>query len=150
MSFSIAQLVQLASSVGFPDPATAAAVAMAESGGDSNALGDTQITPGGSVGLWQVNLAAHPQYDAGELYDPTTNAQAALSISSGGTNWRPWSTYTSGAYLHYLPAAQAVVPTPTWEKVGGLALALGAVAASFKVWPSWPLRLVRIAKGIVR
>jgi hypothetical protein len=96
---NLQQLQQLATSVGFPDPGLAAAVAMAESGGDPSAYGDAQY--GGSVGLWQINLPAHPEYTAAELDDPTTNARAVYAISSGGTNWEPWTTYRTGAYLRW-------------------------------------------------
>ena len=27
------------------------------------------------------------------------NAKAAISISGDGTNWGPWTTYTTGAYV---------------------------------------------------
>jgi soluble lytic murein transglycosylase-like protein len=96
---NLSQLRDLAASVGFPDPDLAAAVAMAESGGNPNAIGD--VTLGRSVGLWQINLAAHPQYDEASLLDPTTNASAAFEISRGGTNWGPWTTYRTGAYEQY-------------------------------------------------
>ena len=79
----LTQLRELAASVGFPDPDLAAAIAKAESGGNPNAIGD--LTLGRSVGLWQINLAAHPNYDEASLLDPTTNAQAAFSISAGET-----------------------------------------------------------------
>lgn len=102
MNLSLGQLTSLAASVGFPDPALAAAVAMAESGGDPAAVGDTQPgVLGPSIGLWQIDTYFHKQWSQEELSDPTTNAQAALSISSHGTNWTPWSTYNSGAYKRW-------------------------------------------------
>lgn len=105
-NLSLAQLQALAASVGFPDPALAAAVAEAESGGNPNAYGDAKY--GGSIGLWQVNLPSHPQYTAAQLYDPTFNAQAALTISNNGTNWQPWTTYRTGAYKRWYNT-----PTPS-------------------------------------
>jgi len=98
---TLAALRELARSVGFPNPDLAAAVAMAESDGNAMAVGD--VTRGFSIGLWQINLRAHPEYNAVSLYDPNNNAQAAMKISSGGTNWKPWSTFNSGAYKKYLP-----------------------------------------------
>jgi len=65
----------------------AAAVAMAESSGDHNA-----ISSSGDYGLWQINAAAHPQYNRGQLLEPHYNAMAAVAISENGTNWRPWCT----------------------------------------------------------
>lgn len=97
---NFAQLRALAISVGFPDPDTAAAIAMAESGGDTSAIGDD----GTSYGLWQIHLPAHPQYNAQSLLDANYNAVAAFAISDSGTNWTPWSTYNSGAYEQYMPS----------------------------------------------
>ena len=45
-----------------------------------------------STGLWQIN-SIHTQWTQTQLLDPQTNAQAAYSISTSGTNWIPWSTY---------------------------------------------------------
>lgn len=69
---------------------TAAEVAMAESGGNASA-----ISPTDDVGLWQVN---RPSWGASASTDPVVNARAAIAISHNGTNWTPWTTYTSGAY----------------------------------------------------
>lgn len=123
---NITQLQDLASSVGFPDPSLAAAVAMAESGGNPDVVGD--LTLGRSVGLWQINLRAHPDYTEDDLKDPTTNAQAAFAISSGGTNWQPWTTYRTGAYLQYVqPYRPSVVRTIA---LAGSILLLAALAAN--------------------
>lgn len=109
-NLSSADIAKVASSAGFEgdDLATAVAVALAESSGNPSAVGDLNITPGGSIGLWQVNLKAHPEYSADELTDPQTNANAAFAIyqAAGGT-FRPWSTFNSGAYLAHLDSATA-------------------------------------------
>ncbi len=102
---TLPQLRELARAAGFPNPDLAAAVAMAESAGNSMAVGD--VTRGFSIGLWQINLRAHPEYNAVSLYDPNNNAQAAMKISSGGTNWKPWTTFNTGAYKKYLPKPAA-------------------------------------------
>lgn len=77
--------------------AIAAAIAMAESGGVVNA---TNHDSNGTTdrGLWQINSV----HGAQSTYDPTANARAAVSISSNGTNWKPWATYNSGAYRKFL------------------------------------------------
>lgn len=113
-SKTLSGLVDLAMRHGFPDPQMAAAIAMAESGGNPCAQGDPHgpadcSGPNGtstSFGLWQIHVPAHPEYgDGSGLLDPDANADAAYKISSGGTNWTPWSTYNSGAYLQYYPQA---------------------------------------------
>jgi LysM repeat protein len=67
----------------------AAEIAMAESGGNPNA-----ISPTNDYGLWQINGSN------GSLatLNPSANARSAVIMSNNGTNWHPWTTYTSGAY----------------------------------------------------
>lgn len=73
-------------------------VALAESSGWTGAVGDLNL--GRSVGLWQINLRAHPEYDEESLKDPMTNAQAAYAIyRAAGNSFTPWTTYKNGAYL---------------------------------------------------
>jgi LysM repeat protein len=67
----------------------AASIAMAESGGNQYATGTV-----GERGYWQIN----PVNGALSTYDPHGNARAAVIMSANGTNWSPWTTYTSGAY----------------------------------------------------
>jgi soluble lytic murein transglycosylase-like protein len=93
-------IVAIARAAGFPYPELAAAVAMAESGGNPNAVGDLYL--GGSYGLWQINSKAHPQYSVAMLFDPAYNARAAFEISKGGNDWSPWTTFRTGAYRQYL------------------------------------------------
>jgi Lysozyme like domain len=81
----------------------ASAIAMAESGGDTQIINPgTLAVPEYSVGLWQINLRAHPQYTVANMQNPIKNAQAMVAISSGGTNWNPWSTYGNGNYLQFM------------------------------------------------
>jgi lysozyme-like protein len=104
-----AQIASYASSAGFsgPDLQVAVAVALAESSGNPGAVGDLTITPGGSVGLWQINLKYHPEFAGQDLTDPQTNANAAYSIyQAAGNSFSPWSTYNSGAYSAYIVQAQ--------------------------------------------
>jgi LysM repeat protein len=69
---------------------TAASIAVAESSGEQYATG-----PFGERGYWQIN----PNHGSLSTYDPLGNAKAAVIISGDGTNWTPWTTYTTGAYL---------------------------------------------------
>lgn len=103
---SAAEIAGYATGAGFSGNALniAVAVALAESGGRPGVVSVTN-----DVGLWQINVKAHPQWTAAALKDPSQNAKAAYSISSGGSNWSPWVTYKTGAYLLYLPTAKAGV-----------------------------------------
>lgn len=101
---------------GPPDKATlASAVAEAESSGNPAAIDNTSAPskpeyhepgPGASIeyslGLWQINLLAHPTYTEQALLDPLGNARAAVAISNSGADFGAWSTYTSGAYKTFL------------------------------------------------
>lgn len=141
------ELQALAASVGFPDANLAAAVAMAESGGDPQILGDVEY--GGSIGLWQINLPSNPQYDASALKDPTYNANAALAISKQGTNWNPWTTYRTGAYKRWYPGPPTAGPSKTKAIViGGVVV---ASAAGLAWWLTsgryrYELRVPRISR----
>ncbi len=68
---------------------TAAEIAMAEAGGRQYAHSPTD-----DFGYWQINASN------GSLatYDARGNARSAIILSHNGTNWSPWTTYTSGAY----------------------------------------------------
>ena len=68
----------------------AASIAMAESGGQQFATGTV-----GERGYWQIN----PDHGSLSTYDPLGNAKAAVIISGDGTDWTPWTTFTSGAYV---------------------------------------------------
>jgi len=97
------QLAQLAIQAGFPqsEAATAAAVALAESGGRTDA-----ISPTGDYGPWQINRLAHPDLFRQYIWnDPSglQNAKMAFSVwSAAGGSWSPWSTYKSGRYKLFL------------------------------------------------
>ena len=97
---SIAQLRELAQASDMQDWETGAAVAMAESGGKVKAIGDN----GDSIGLWQINVPSAPKQWANRdmLLDAGFNAQAACSMSNGGTNWEPWTTFRNGNYKQWL------------------------------------------------
>ncbi len=105
MKLTPEQISQYASNAGFVgnDLETAVAIALAESGGDTEALGDVDITLGGSWGLWQINLKWHPEFydDPNSLQDPQTNARAAYDIYRHG-GFNAWSTYKSGRYKAFL------------------------------------------------
>jgi hypothetical protein len=107
-NLNAAQIAQVAANAGFQnqDLVTAVAIALAESGGDPKVVGDQSITPGGSIGLWQINLRWHPEFANMDLTDPQTNANAAFSVyQDAGDSFVPWSTFKSGAYSAHLDAA---------------------------------------------
>lgn len=90
----------------------AVAVALAESGGNTDAT-NSNSNKSTDYGLWQIN-SVHSQLLAGKNWrDPNTNAQMAFSISGGGTNWRPWTVFKSGAYVRFLSRGNAAAGNPS-------------------------------------
>jgi hypothetical protein len=83
-----------------------AAIAMAESDGDS-----TAENPSGATGLWQILGAVNPA-DQNNLTNPTVNAhEALLKLQSQGLG--AWVTYTTGAYKKYLTSGVDPSTLPT-------------------------------------
>lgn len=78
-----------------------AAIALAESGGQTNSLNPTDN--GGrqsSFGLWQISTGTHTPPDP-NWADPITNARLAVGkLKSQGLG--AWGTYTSGAYKQFM------------------------------------------------
>lgn len=119
MSYSFDQIEQIWKDAG-GNPAyaaMAAAVAMAESGGNPNS---TNNNSNGTVdrGLWQINSIHGSQ----STYDVQANARAAVSISSNGTNWKPWCSAWSnnacgGTFLG--AGAHVLKYLPTGASTGG-------------------------------
>lgn len=119
-TLSPAQIYTLARDAGLsPAAATiATAVALAESGGRTDAMGDVGLqngTWGPSIGLWQIRSIKAQQgtgqpRDASRLTDPQFNAASMVSISGAGKNWKPWTTYTKGTYKQFLSRVTSTVP----------------------------------------
>lgn len=97
------------------DSAIAAAVALAESGG--NTLAKNPVPPDDSYGLWQINMLDRDGLMMGtarrkawglqaneQLYDAATNARAMVSVLAGQGWSRGWTTYSRGSYARHLPA----------------------------------------------
>lgn len=110
---------------------TIVAIAKAESGFDTDAVGDRDLTDatwGPSVGLLQIRslhreLGTGGQRDERANHDPAHNARAGWSISDRGRSFGPWSVFQSGAYRRHLdavrPACRAVDATVPLTDEGG-------------------------------
>jgi hypothetical protein len=108
---------------------TATAIALAESSGDDQAVGDVNLqdgTWGISDGLWQIRTLKS-QTGTGGIRDRNWlsgnvahQAAAMVAISGHGTDWSPWTVYNTGAYQKYLGQAQAAAgaTVPTADPTG--------------------------------
>lgn len=107
----------------------AAAVALAESGGNASA---SNTNSNGSIdrGLWQIN-SVHGKLST---FDVVGNVKAAISISNNGKNWSPWVTYVSGAYKKFLSpttaAGTGTLPADTTSSAGIGIPGVGGISVS--------------------
>lgn len=112
MRLTAAQIATAAQAGGFllnSERATAVAIALAESGGETTA---TNKNTNGTTdfGLWQIN-SIHAAILRGRSWsDPTDNARMAHQVyADAGNSFHPWVTYNSGRYLAFLSVARAAV-----------------------------------------
>lgn len=131
-TYSYAQLEQLWINAGGPRAlaALAAAIAEAESGGNSAAVNPTDNNgTQTSWGLWQISNGTHSQ-PVNNILDPSVNAsQAVAKFKGAGNSFAPWGTYASGAYRRFMsssttpdpnvPAASATL-TAASSSAGGI------------------------------
>ena len=88
------------------------AISAGESGGDAGAHNPNASTGDNSYGLWQINMidslgpsrrAAYGLVSNRQLFDPYTNAKAALALYHSQNSLNHWTVYSNGSYQQYLP-----------------------------------------------
>lgn len=134
----------------------AAAIALAESGGNSNA---TAHEPNGSIsrGLWQINSV----HGANSSYDVATNVRAAVALyNSKGGKFTDWTTFNTGAYKQFLNGSpdtsgsgggttdvSLLNPLDSLQSLADIATHLGDILKGAQ-WFSDPHNIIRIAQVI--
>lgn len=111
---SDSQIAGLLKAGGFPADqiGTGVAIALAESGGRTDALNTSNSNGSWDAGLMQVN-SIHG-YSQSYLFDVHNNVAAALKIyKAAGNRWTPWSTYNSGSYRVFLPRGNLAAGNPS-------------------------------------
>lgn len=91
------------------------AIALAESRGDSDAIGDKDRVNSKwdeSIGLFQIRSLKNPndpKFNEADklrikdkLFDPVYNAKAAYEISKKGKTWKDWTTFNEGTYKEFM------------------------------------------------
>jgi hypothetical protein len=114
----------------------AIAVALAESGGNTHAVGTNSDTwRSRDRGLWQINDHWHKEVSDAAAFNPSTAAAAAYRISAHGTDWHQWSTWHSGAAQAQFGRAQMAA-----NQAAGSAASTGTTAqnADFPLIPGVP------------
>ena len=132
-TYSYAQLMSLWINAGGPKALAplAAAIAEAESGGnsdaynghDSNGRGGTQV----SAGLWQISNGTMTPVPGWS--NPATNAQDAVAKWKGASGFSPWGTYTSGAYKAFMNGSTTPDPNVPGSPTQLMAAAAAAQSA---------------------
>lgn len=147
---SFAQIEQLWEKAGgSPSLApTMAAIALAESGGNPQALNNNPSTGDYSVGLWQINYYGNLLSSRTQRYgppsllqsNPLANAKAAVDLAQGGNGLGNWTTYTSGAFRQYLGGSSG------GPAAGGTGQASGGQAPVGSPPSGWPASGTPVAK----
>jgi len=112
-SLSVSEIRGYAQQAGFTgaDIDIAAAVALAESGGNPKAHSSPSQTRDDSYGLWQINMIGSMGPDRrkkfgissnDQLYDPAVNAKAAYIVFKEQGWARGWTTYGTTKYDDFL------------------------------------------------
>lgn len=115
---SLQQAYSDAEQAGFSGQGLNTIVAIAEAESGLNTQAENCNNPGGSCdrGIVQINNYWHSEISDQQAYNPITAFQAAYQISSSGTNFSPWTTYTNGSYKQYLTEVEALGgQTPTLD-----------------------------------
>lgn len=106
---------------------TSVAVCLAESGGDTEALGHIDSSGNWDHGLWQISNRWHQLTGDGKpgrlliagatWRDPYVNAQLAKQVFDERVRmkqpgWSAWAVFNSGAHKTYIPDATLAVKAP--------------------------------------
>jgi hypothetical protein len=115
--YTEAEIVQILRDADIPekDIPIMVAIAMAESRGDSDAIGDEKLANNkwdASIGLFQIRSLRNPNNPKfnkadklrikDKLFDPVYNAKVAYEISKKGKTWKDWTTFTKGTYKQFM------------------------------------------------
>jgi len=125
------ELVWLLEAVGFEgqDLKEAWAIAKKESNGRPLAFNGNTLTGDNSYGIFQINMINSLGEDRREkfdldhnadLFNPVKNAQIAMHMSNGGSDWTSWhigkDAYTSTSGKHYAKFKEWLSKFPTEKK----------------------------------
>jgi hypothetical protein len=102
---TLQQLIQDAKNAGFTGQGLTNIVAISEAedtSGNPLATNTVGNSAGTDRGVLQINSFYHPEVSNQCAFDPQCSFNAAFNISSSGTNFTPWATFTSGKYLQYV------------------------------------------------
>jgi hypothetical protein len=126
------ELVWLLEAVGFEgqDLKEAWAISKKESNGRPLAFNGNTLTGDNSYGIFQINMIntlgedRRTKFDLdhnADLFNPVKNAQIAMHMSNGGSDWTSWhigkDAYTSTSGKHYAKFKEWLSKFPTEKKL---------------------------------
>lgn len=129
------QIANQAAQAGFTGQGLVNITAIVEAESSGNASAINRNTNGSTdYGLAQIN-SVHGVSQAA-MFDPAQNLAEAYKLSSGGTNFSPWTTFNTGAYKNFLSTATgatsgigaADTSTPGSDEPGGAATTAGGAS----------------------
>lgn len=133
------------------------AIAMAESGGDTDAVNDKNTNGTKDYGLWQINSVHRELLASYNWKDPLKNFTMAISLYRGrGYKFNDWSTYNYGKYAAFMGEAAAAWANPDDSAAQGNAIgeAVNDTADAVNALPDFlnaitkPETWVRIGMGV--
>lgn len=84
--------------------ATAVAVALAESGGNTTAVNSKEPDGSTSYGLWQINSVHAGLLKNGDWRNALDNARMAYQVyTNAGKKWTPWGVFNRNRHLLFMP-----------------------------------------------
>lgn len=127
---------------GVSEVVMATAIALAESGGDTEAHNYNPATGDDSWGLWQINMLGQMGVNRrkefgiknnSELTNPFKNGQAAYKIFQS-QGWTAWSVYSNGLYARHLGSATRGAANPSLdESLNGIPMIGEKESAEFDI-----------------
>jgi Lysozyme like domain len=103
----------------------AAAIALAESGGDPNKPDNSNSNGSVDRGLWRIN-SVHADLFGPQLSIPDDNARAAVTLFKRNGGFQDWVTYKNGDFIGHLPPPfnkligdDAQGHLYAWDKING-------------------------------
>lgn len=153
--FTVAEARAAAERAGFSpaQSAVAAAIAMAESGGESAALSPPNRNGTRDHGAWQINSVHASILASGDWRDLNDNARMAKRVYDM-QGFRAWTVFNTGGYRRHLSAAESaassqvsklsaspvgpvVTPAASTNPLASVGDALGALATLPQTLDKW-------------
>jgi hypothetical protein len=160
-TITVQQAISYAQAAGFSGQSLvdAVAIAMAESGLDTNSTNTTTSGVGLDRGIVKFNSVFHSDVPDSCAYDPACAFREFFRVSKQGTTFCEWCTYTTqcgqanctadGGYKSNLATVQAAMGGQTGTSTIGSFSPTSFLPTDLLSWLSDPIRMLKMALGII-